>query len=131
MWLSLAGRLAPGFSRSQAQAEMNILAQQQDRLHSGRRTGVTATDGSWAEELKLTASGRDLMLIGFFFGTFNLVLFISCANVATLLLSRAAARRREIAWRLFLGAPRIPMGRILITVSLRLASTSGFPTCDL
>jgi hypothetical protein len=86
LWLNLAGRLAPGFSRSAAQAELNILARQQDRLHSGRQTAVITTDGSWASEWQLFASGRDLMLIAFFFGTFNLVLFLSCANVATLML---------------------------------------------
>jgi putative ABC transport system permease protein len=125
LWLSLAGRLAPGFSRSHAEAELKILAHQQDRLHSGRRTGILATDGSWASELELTASGRNLMLIGFFLGAFNLVLVISCANVATLLLSRAAARKREIAVRLSLGAPRIRLVRMLVTESLLLAAIAG------
>ena len=90
LWLSLAGRLAPGFSRSAAQSELNVLAEQQDRLNPGRRTTVITTDGSWAAQFELTASGKQLMLLGFFFATFNLVLFISCANVATLMLSRAA-----------------------------------------
>jgi predicted permease len=125
LWLSLAGRLAPGFSRSAAENELNVLAQRYDHLNPGRRTAIIATDGSWAAQFELSASGKQLMLLGFFFGTFNLVLFISCANVATLMLSRAAARKREIAVRLSLGAPRIRLVRMLVTESLILAGLAG------
>ena len=125
LWLWLAGRLSPGYSRSSAQAEMGMLEHQRDEEHAGRKTLVTTTDGSWIEELELTATGRDLMLMTFFLGAFVLVLLIACANVATLLLSRAAARKREIAVRLSLGAPRVRLVRMLVTESLILAAIAG------
>jgi hypothetical protein len=46
-WLWLAGRLKPGFSRRDAEAELSILARQQDQLHPGRETTLLVTDGSW------------------------------------------------------------------------------------
>ena len=123
LWLFLAGRLAPGFSRSQAQAEIATIERRLDQAHNGRRTEVTVSDGSWYEEVEFT--GQNLMIMGWVIGAINLVLLISCANVTTLLLSRAAVRKREIAVRLSLGAPRIRLMRMLLTESLLLASLAG------
>ena len=123
LWLFLAGRLAPGYARSQAQAEIATIERLLDAAHDGRRTEVTVSDGSWYEEVEFT--GQNLMIMGWVIGAINLVLLISCANVTTLLLSRAAVRKREIAVRLSLGAPRIRLMRMLLTESLLLASLAG------
>jgi len=122
-WLTVVGRLRPGFSHQDAAAELALIATQQDRLHPGRKTSMTVTDGSWFHE----PDHQELALwvIPLIIGTLTLVTLVACANVITLLLSRATARQQEIAVRLALGAGRVRLIRLLLTETLLLAFASG------
>lgn len=124
-WLGLAGRIAPGYNRSAIRAEFARFIRAQDKLNPGRFSRIETTDGSWFEWLELFANARMILLLAFFFGAFKLVLLIACANVATMLLSRAATRNREIAVRLSFGAKPGRIVRMLITESLILAAVAG------
>jgi len=108
-WLNLIGRLIPGVTMERAAAELNVLLPQ---LHAqGRGSGfiksvTVAPGGRGFSDLRERFSGplRILMVV------VAVVLLIACANLASLLLARAATRQREIATRLAIGAAR---GRVL------------------
>ncbi len=122
-WLNLAARLHPGFSRADADAETSLLIRQQDILHKGRISKLLVTDG--AEIHRPPANSLLAWGIGLIMGVLVLVLIISCANVTTLLLSRADARQQEMGVRLALGASRPRLIRMLVTETIMLASVSG------
>jgi predicted permease len=122
-WLSLNGRLSPGRTRTEAQTELNGLAARQDALVLGHKTIVIATDGSI-----LSAPGigsRAFLITVGVLTPVMMILLLVCANVSTLLLSRATARKREIAIRLALGAGSGRLLRMLLTESLLLSGLSG------
>jgi len=131
-WLTVEGRLKPGYSRSDAQAELNLIVRQQDRLYpgsqenasfSGRQTTVIVTNGSLIANPRIRSLA--MLLIGLVMGPLLLVLLIACANVTMLLLSRATARRGEIAVRLALGAERARLLRMLASEGVMLAVIGG------
>jgi predicted permease len=119
-WLVMIGRLKPGVSRAAAQAELAVIAAQQDRLDYGRQTVVRLTNGSLIDEPAVRP--LTFWIVPLVMGALSLVLLIACANVTMLLLSRAAERQHEMAVRLSLGASRSRLLRMLLTESLLLSA---------
>ncbi|MFL6258161.1 MAG: ABC transporter permease [Thermoanaerobaculia bacterium] len=123
-YLNALGRLKPGVSLRQAQADIDAVARQLQQdfpANYPRESGWGASLVPLQEEL--TGKARPALLI--LLVAVGLVLLVACANVANLLLGRALARSREIAVRTALGEPRGSLVRRFIAESLVVTSTGG------
>src|SRR5215813_1931195 len=122
-WLKVVGRLKPGVSLSQAQAEMTLLAGQQDLAYPGRKTQITMETGNFLGPMEKRSSF--FIVAALLMAAVGLVLAVACANVANLSLARAAARQKEIAVRLALGASRLRLVRQVLTEIVLIAIMGG------
>jgi predicted permease len=132
MWLHVFGRLMPGVTDAQAEAQANAV------FRANLESFYGATDNERRRELldqrlRMTSGGRGASAnrgelsssLTMLLASVGVLLLITCANLANLLLARGAARANEIAVRVALGGSRARIIRQLVTESLALAAMGG------
>jgi putative ABC transport system permease protein len=118
------GRLKPGVTMSQAEAELKTIAAQLAREFPNENEGMTVML-SPAGLLGAWMRGPIIGFAGVLMAVVGLVLLLACANLANLLLARATERRKEIAVRLAIGASRWRLVRQLLTETILLSGLGG------
>ena len=117
--LRVFARLKPGVSIERAQADISAITARLDQQFPGTNRDVVVMS------LKEKVVGNTRVALVVMLVAVGFVLLIACANVAHMLLARAAARQREVAVRLALGATHLPIVRQFLVESVMLAGIGG------